>query len=483
MDPVLHALARFGHTAFRPGQEELVRALVSGRDALGLLPTGGGKSLTYLLPAVLLDRPVLVVSPLVALMTDQLRRAREVGLAAEALAGPMPRRAVDGVLARMRAGTLDLVLVAPERLAGPRGAEILGAGPGALVVDEAHCLIQWGYDFRPDYRVLEGLGPARGLPVLALTATATPEVKRALIRVLGLRRPVTVQKSFDRPNLSWHAVRVRSEEERWRGLWAGVRATDGARVVYAGARGLVERLARALRARGLRTGAYHAGLPAEVRSGTQDAFLAGDVDVLVATNAFGMGVDKADIRAVIHWSPPGSLEAYYQEAGRGGRDGEPASARVLWHPDDRRLLRARLDGSHPHPARLLRVLVRVAREGWPADVGGWDRLAWSVRGGGGRDAGETLRRAVARLWDDEPPVAFRWPPVSGWARAWRARQAGLRRLAAVHRYLRDPGCLRRRLVAYFGERLSPEACGCEACAGVPPVVPVAARSILNILNE
>ena len=483
MDPVLHALARFGHTAFRPGQEELVRALVSGRDALGLLPTGGGKSLTYLLPAFLLDRPVLVVSPLVALMTDQLRRAREVGLEAEALAGPMPRRAVDRVLNRMRTGALDLVLVAPERLAGPRGPEILAAGPGALVVDEAHCLIQWGYDFRPDYRVLEGLGPEHGLPVLALTATATPPVKDALIRVLGLRRPVVVQRSFDRPNLSWEAIRVGSEEERWRRLWAAVRATEGARVVYAGARGLVERIARALQARGLRTGAYHAGLPPAVRGGTQDAFLAGEVDVLVATNAFGMGVDKADIRAVVHWSPPGSLEAYYQEAGRGGRDGSPAAARVLWHPDDHRMLRARLDRSHPHPARLLRVLTRAAREGWPADAGGWDRLAWSAGGGGGRDAGEALRRVVARLWVDEPPTAFRWPPAAGWGRAWRARRAGLRRLAAVRGYLRDPGCLRRRLVAYFGERLPPETCGCDTCAGASAVVPMAAGSILNILNE
>ena len=467
MDPVLRALARFGHSAFRPGQEELVRALVAGRDALGLLPTGGGKSLTYLLPAFLLSRPVLVVSPLVALMADQLRRAREVGLVAEALAGPVERRRVDDVLARMASGTLDLVLVAPERLAGPRGSDILDTGPGALVVDEAHCLIQWGYDFRPDYRILEGLGPARGLPVLALTATATPVVKEALIRVLGLRHPVVVQRSFDRPNLTWEAVRVRDEADRWRRLWQSIRTTRGAQVVYAGARGMVERLTRALRGRGRRSAAYHAGLPQDVRATAQDAFLEGRVDVLVATNAVGMGVDKADIRSVVHWAPPGSLEAYYQEAGRGGRDGGPAEARVLWHPDDRRLLRVRLDQSHPGPARLARVVATLARAGWPRDSEAWDRLAWTTGAGAGRDAGEALRRVVARLWDDQPPGSFEWPPPQGWLRAWSARRAGLRRLRAVQGYLQRPGCRRRRLVAYFGEDLDRGACDCPHCRTGP----------------
>lgn len=460
----LHQLLRerFGHTAFRPGQESLIRALFAGRDALGLLPTGGGKSLTYLLPALLLPRPVLVVSPLVALMADQLRRAREAGLRAEALAGPVAPAERDRVLGAADRGDLDLLLLAPERLRGASGPRILAIRFGALVVDEAHCLIQWGFDFRPDYLVLAGLGPALNTPVLALTATATPTLRRALVRTLGLRDPAQVVQSFDRPNLSWEAVRVRNPGERWNRLWEAVGGERGAQIVYAGTRGGVERLTAALRRRGVEAAPYHAGLPREVRARVQDAFLAGACRVMVATNAFGMGVDKPDIRCVTHWSPPASLEAYYQEAGRGGRDGEPARALVLWGPEDLLALRHRLGESFPPLRVLARAVWWIRREGWPRDDGGWDRLARRLGAGGGREGGAPFRRALERLWEVDagrgpgkgtpcPGGGVSWPALPGWSAALRARSAAMGRLRAVRGYLGERGNRRIRLLSYFGE--------------------------------
>jgi len=404
-------------------------------------------------------------------MKDQLRRAREAGIRAEALSGevtPWDRGRILGAAAR---GDLDLLLLAPERLAGPSGGRILSLAWSALVVDEAHCVIQWGFDFRPDYLVLAGLGRRLGIPVLALTATATPPLRRDLRRVLGLRDPVEVVQSFDRPNLSWAAARVRTEGERWDRLWENVCREPGAQVIYAGTRGAVETLTRAIRARGVPAAPYHAGLPREVRSRVQDAFLAGEVRVMVATNAFGMGVDKADIRAVIHWSPPASLEAYYQEAGRGGRDGRPAGALALWSSGDLVRLRGRLGISFPGAGVLARAVLGVRRRGWPREAAAWDRLARDVGALGGRDGGEPLHRALDRLWEKEvrgspgslsrshgpgagahpPGERVPFPPVSGCVGALRARREALRRLGAVARWLACRDDRRAALLAYFGE--------------------------------
>ncbi len=311
-DPLASFLRdRFGHSGFRPGQEPLVRAVLAGRDALGLLPTGGGKSLTYLLPAGLLGGVTLVVSPLVALMADQLERARAVGLRAEALTGRVPRAEVERVLRNARGGRVDLLLLAPERIAGRFGADLVTLPCALLVVDEAHCVVQWGYDFRPDYLVLAGLGRRLGVPTLALTATATPPVRAELERLLELRDPVRVVRSFDRPNLMWRRARVRDDRERWRVLLHEVRTAAGPTLVYVPTRGEAERVAEALIRAGLDARAYHAGRPADERATVQRDLLGGRLERVVCTNAFGMGVDKPDIRRVVHWRPPGSLEMYY----------------------------------------------------------------------------------------------------------------------------------------------------------------------------
>ena len=331
--------ARFGFSEFRPGQEPLIRTVCAGRDAVGLLPTGAGKSVTYMLPALIGVRPVLVVSPLVSLMTDQEARARALGLRAAALHAGLDRSRREAVLRDFARGEVDLLLVAPERLGHASFAPLLRAGAvGLVAVDEAHCVVHWGFDFRPDYLALAGLGRRLGAPVLAVTATATPRVRADLERVLQLRDPVRVATSFNRPNLFWTAPAVQTDEQRWKHLRREVER-PGAMLVYAPTRARVEALRRALARLGIEAEAYHAGLGAVERARVQERFLAGHVDVVVATNAFGMGVDKADVRAVVHWSPPSSPEAWYQEAGRAGRDGQPARCVMLWQSADLRIHR------------------------------------------------------------------------------------------------------------------------------------------------
>lgn len=443
-DPVLRTLSeRFGHPGFRPGQEALVRAVLSGRDALGILPTGGGKSLTYLLPAHHLDGVVIVVSPLIALMQDQHMRARACGLRSEALAGPMSTTEVERVLCGVESGSVDLLLVAPERLQGRLGERLGAARIALLVVDEAHCLIGWGYDFRPAYRVLEGLGLRWGVPVLALTATATPPMREALSQALGLSDPVRVELSFRRPNLSFAVRRVATEQERWQALWGRIAATREPALIYATTRAQTERLSTALRGRGRKVSPFHAGMTPERRGEIQAQYLTGNLDLVVATCAFGMGVDKPDIREVIHWSPPDSLEAYYQEAGRGGRDGSDARALLLWRPPDLAPLRERIDHSFP-------PLWHLGRELWSRR----DRQAPSISSASSpptpglrsTSAGEgetAMDRAILRF-------SMAGSGYGGWHQAWHARQAARTRLRAVRRYLTalNP---EQSLLAYLGE--------------------------------
>jgi len=434
---------RFGHDGFRPGQESLIRAVLAGRDAIGLLPTGGGKSLTYLLPAALLPGVTLVVSPLVALMADQLDRAKASGLRAEALAGRVPRADVDRVMSDAARGELDLLLLAPERIAGSLGTRLRELPISLLVVDEAHCVVQWGYDFRPDYLVLAGLGRTLGAPTLALTATATPPVRRELERLLHLSDPVRVTQSFDRPNLTWRRRRVRGESDRWRALLGAVRAASGPALVYVTTRGDAERLAEGFVRAGLEARAYHAGRPADERAEVQRELLGGRLDRVVCTNAFGMGVDKADIRLVVHWKPPGSLEMYYQEAGRAGRDGEPSDVLLLWHPRDLGLLRRRVDSAFPPLTTLLASELRRRARAMAVRVLAAGR--GTGRSGERERAGipEGLVRARARMSLSGP--------FGGPLGALRARNAALARLRSVRRYLRTRQCLRAQLMAYLGE--------------------------------
>jgi ATP-dependent DNA helicase RecQ len=345
-----------GHPAFRPGQEELIRAVLQGRDALGILPTGGGKSVCFQLPAFLLPGMVLVVSPLISLMEDQVARARAAGLAAEVLNSALTEVERRTVLTRALAGEIRLLLVSPERLHVPAFRAALPRLPVSLLaVDEAHCISQWGHDFRPWYL---RIGDARSLlpvPVLALTATATPRVREEMEARLRLRDPVRVLGSFDRPNLTWEVEEAFGHPGKMRTIRSILRAREGATILYASTRRGVEAVRRDLASRGLPALAYHAGLSPSRRSEVQEEFLHGPAPVVSATNAFGMGIDRADVRMVIHYQLPGSLEAYYQEAGRAGRDGAPARCVALFDPRDRKVHDRFVSLSHPGEAELRKL--------------------------------------------------------------------------------------------------------------------------------
>ncbi|HEX9952577.1 MAG TPA: ATP-dependent DNA helicase RecQ [Rubricoccaceae bacterium] len=351
----LGALRRtWRYDAFRPGQAETVAAVLAGRDALSVLPTGGGKSLTYQVPAVLAAprrAVVLVVSPLIALMRDQVDALARRGVAAAMAHAGMSPRDADQLWTDAEFGRYRLVYVTPERLQTDLFRARASRLPVALLaVDEAHCVSEWGHDFRPAYRRIAEARPllrdadGRPTPVLAVTATATPDVRRDIVEQLGLRDPAVVVRGFDRPNLVWSVTHTADRERRAADL---LREAGGAALVYAGTRAATEAWAVRLGRAGLRAEAYHAGLAPAKRDAVQARWIAGETPVLAATSAFGMGIDKPDVRAVVHVALPPTLEAYYQEAGRAGRDGLPAQAALLVAPDDDRTPRSMAETGHP----------------------------------------------------------------------------------------------------------------------------------------
>lgn len=328
-------LERFGLRTFRPGQREAVQAALQGRDSLVVMPTGGGKSLCYQLPALAGEALVVVVSPLIALMADQRRRLEQAGVNAAMLASGMEEGHNAQALREISSGEARLVLAAPERFASRAFRETLATRKvGLFVVDEAHCVAEWGHDFRPDYLRLHDAIEALGRPaVMAATATATPRVAEEIAVRLGLRDWLAVRSGFDRPNLTFDVVGLEGKgavaRKRAALLHALEREDARPAIVYCGTRKHTAEVGALLTEHGVDAVCYHAGMSPDARRSSQEAFMSGRAEVVVATNAFGMGVDKADVRTVVHWAVPTSLEAYYQEAGRGGRDGRPGRALLL----------------------------------------------------------------------------------------------------------------------------------------------------------
>ncbi|WP_457653922.1 RecQ family ATP-dependent DNA helicase [Rhodocaloribacter sp.] len=336
----------WGHEDFRPGQWETIEAVLAGRDAFAVLPTGGGKSLCYQVPALLREGLTLVVSPLIALMQDQVAGLRARGIPAAFINSTLSAREIDQRWTDAEFGKYRLLYVAPERFQ----SEMFEARGGRLkvnllAVDEAHCVSEWGHNFRPAYLRLPDVRTFLGdPPILAVTATATPPVRRDVLELLGLRDPAVVIRGFDRPNLVWSLFRTENKREK---VFRVIRNVPGSGILYAATRRSVETWAEWLREQGVTVGRYHGGLPQEERAHAQEAWRTGALRVMVTTNAFGMGIDKPDVRFVIHVDVPSSLEGYYQEAGRAGRDGERAYAVLLFHERDEATRRALIDSAHP----------------------------------------------------------------------------------------------------------------------------------------
>ncbi len=351
-------LPRFGLSAFRPGQREVIATVLAGKDCLCVMPTGGGKSLCYQLPALALDGLTLVVSPLIALMKDQVDQLQARGIPVTFINSTLPVQEQYDRLDRVAAGEFRLAYVVPERFRSSRFLEAVRAvGLKLLAVDEAHCISQWGHDFRPDYARLGYFRRMLGNPTtIALTATATDNVRRDIVEHLGLSEPRTFITGFARENLFYEVLCPRSDREKAEMLVKFLRETPGCGIIYASTRKRTEEVAEIIGQQTPRRAAiYHAGLPPDERRATQEAFMNGRYEVIVATNAFGMGIDKADVRFVMHYNLPGSLEAYYQEAGRAGRDGKPSRCAMLYHGGDRYIQEFFIENSYPGPDVIQQV--------------------------------------------------------------------------------------------------------------------------------
>jgi len=356
-DAITTLRQHFGFDDFREGQREVVGSILEGKDAVVVMPTGSGKSLCYQLPAMILDGVTLVVSPLIALMKDQVDALQARGLPAtfinSSLSEPEQRSRIDSLRRRAH----KLVYIAPERFRSPRFASAVQSIPVSLVaVDEAHCISMWGHDFRPDYlrlkHVIRSLGRVQ---TVALTATATPYVRSDIIQQLGLSQPQTFVSGFDRPNLSIEVVHTEKEKEKISRIRHLAQKTNGSGIVYASTRKAVEQVGRELKTAGLKVSTYHAGMSDGIRIKSQEDFMTGRTQMIVATNAFGMGIDKPDIRFVAHYQIPGSIEAYYQEIGRAGRDGLPSTCVLLFNYADKNTHDFFIEGSYPEISTVKNV--------------------------------------------------------------------------------------------------------------------------------
>ncbi|HSC91832.1 MAG TPA: ATP-dependent DNA helicase RecQ [Gaiellaceae bacterium] len=463
----------FGFDDFRPGQEEVVRSSLAGRDTLALMPTGSGKSLPYQLAAMLLPRPTVVLSPLIALMKDQVDKLPPaVAARATVVNSSLPAEETERRLGELAAGRVSLLLAAPERLRRRDFVATLAAARvGLVVVDEVHCVSMWGHDFRPDYLFIRAaLAELGDPPVLGLTATATPETEREVGRALG-RSFRVVRASVVRPNLHHAVEEVDGDEERKRALLDRVLRTDGPAIVYARSRESCEKLGRFLRGHGVRALHYHAGMDAGERTAAQDAFLSGEARVVVATTAFGMGIDKPDIRLVLLYNLPGSLEDYVQMVGRAGRDGLASDCVLFSGRRDAASLRRFVERDTPE-ADALRTLYRRLRAAADADVAtirpdelGEEEHDPRVLVGMLEQAGLVRRgfdRGRAMTVELLPPPADAADRTATLLRTARAQ--ALARAERISAYAVSLRCRQEEIAQHFGESADP--CGvCDRCSG------------------
>ena len=488
----------FGFAAFRPGQAEAIAHLLAGQHTLVVMPTGAGKSLIYQLAALRLSGLTLVISPLIALMKDQVDGLRRQGIPATYVNSALPTDEQARRLQDVAVGAFRLVYVAPERLRSvPFQQALSRLTVGLLAVDEAHCISQWGHDFRPDYLHIAAARAPLGNPVtVALTATATPQVQDDIVRLLGLPTAQRIVTGFNRPNLTFavrYTLDLPAKLQALQELLAAL--DDGAAIVYTGTRREAEEVAEFVASvGGLEAQHYHAGLEAETRARVQEAFLAGDLPVVVATNAFGLGIDRPDVRLVAHYNLPGTLEAYYQEAGRAGRDGQAAQAVLLYAPQDRALQEWFIENDAPTPEET-RALYEVLHAPGRAELWlttndlslatGLPEVKVKVGLAQLEAAG-----AVQRLGDEGPRMLLRLGPWDEAAMQATAANVAERRahrraqLAQMVAYAEANACRRRILLAHFGDPSPAEAprC-CDNCLTRQPATSAAPAGDVSRLSQ
>ena len=456
----------------RPGQREAIEAVLEGRDTLAVMSTGYGKSAIYQIAAMLIPGPTVVVSPLIALQRDQVEDLadRAAGGAAQ-LNSKVPASERERALAELAEDALEFLFLAPEQLANPDVLDELAvARPSLLVVDEAHCISEWGHDFRPDYLRLGAAIEALGRPtVLALTATAAPPVRAEIVERLGLRDPAIVIRGFDRPNIRLGVARFHDADRKLRALRDHVAAAPPPGIVYVATRRQAEELAVELSGDGLRAASYHGGMRGAERDAVQTRFMDDEVDVIVATTAFGMGVDKPDVRWVVHAEISESLDAYYQEIGRAGRDGEPAEALLFYRQEDLGLRRFFAGGGQVDVAEIATVLDVVADASAPVEPA---RLREAT------ELSETkLATAVSRLEeagavevlpDGDVAPAGEPPPrqhaiEAATALEQRRQDFDRSRVDMMRAYAETDTCRRAFVLSYFGEPFAPPCGNCDNC--------------------
>jgi ATP-dependent DNA helicase RecQ len=476
----------FNYPDFRGGQRDAVSAALQRRDVLVLMPTGGGKSLCYQVPALTIDGLTIVVSPLISLMKDQVDALRRAGAPAALLNSTLPRDEAEQTLSDARAGKLKLLYVAPERFdAAAFRTALPSLGVTLLAVDEAHCVSQWGHDFRPSYLRLGAIREELNIPVIALTATATPAVRADITKQLRLREPHVIVRGFDRPNLTWSVTSVADRNEKDRMLLRMLRfQDDGVSIAYAPTRKAVDSLTHMMRCAGINAIAYHAGMSAQDRERMQNTFMQGEASVVVATCAFGMGIDKPNVRLVAHYAMSGSLEAYYQEAGRASRDGARGRCVLLYCEGDRQVHDFMIDQTHP-PRELIEKIVTILAHESVLRYHDVVRMAARAASTAPRQAEAVVNilRRQQILHDDGSGNLILGGSID-WEDALARRRHELARLDAMELYARTRECRRGYVLRYFGDPDAMQTCNdCDNCAIPSAHTQPIARRLRSLLGR